>query len=192
MMTRAARGDSSYPWLRHGGNLLLWLLATGLLGCANKSVNPEPPRERIRAYYGAPPVIPHAVRDLGRANCLACHGDGLKPVEGPPAVSKPHATLGDCVQCHVEQHDAPLLTENQFVGLAEPRHVEAAYQGAPRLIPHKLWLRENCLACHGPNGHASMRTSHPERTNCMQCHVAQQDVPLIVDNSFDAIREDKP
>ena len=45
---------------------------------------------------------------------------------------------------------------------------------SPPTIPHTLQLRENCLACHG--GAASrveIRTSHPERPRCRQCHVPE-------------------
>ena len=43
----------------------------------------------------------------------------------------------------------------------------------PPPIPHDLELRENCLACHGgPAAVAAIRTTHPERANCRQCHAA--------------------
>jgi cytochrome c-type protein NapB len=42
----------------------------------------------------------------------------------------------------------------------------------PPPIPHDLQFRENCLACHGgPAAVAAIRTSHPERVNCRQCHL---------------------
>ena len=45
--------------------------------------------------------------------------------------------------------------------------------------------KENCLACHGPRGHPFLRTSHPERTNCTQCHVTRDpNTELIVPNQF--------
>ncbi len=44
--------------------------------------------------------------------------------------------------------------------------------GSPLWIPHDLQLRGNCLACHGgPAAVAEIRTAHPERANCRQCHV---------------------
>jgi cytochrome c-type protein NapB len=47
-----------------------------------------------------------------------------------------------------------------------------AHPGAPPVIPHKVFMRENCLSCHsGPGGREEIRTTHPERTRCMQCHV---------------------
>ena len=40
------------------------------------------------------------------------------------------------------------------------------------MIPHDLQLRGNCLACHaGPAAVEEIRTAHPERTNCRQCHL---------------------
>ena len=37
-------------------------------------------------------------------------------------------------------------------------------------------MRENCAACHdGPGAREEIRTSHPERTRCRQCHVPVTD-----------------
>ena len=41
---------------------------------------------------------------------------------------------------------------------------------APPVMPHSTLMRVNCLACHGPNGYRGLRTTHPERLNCVQCH----------------------
>ena len=44
---------------------------------------------------------------------------------------------------------------------------------SPPPIPHGLQLRENCLSCHSGSGAPKdIATTHPERVNCMQCHVA--------------------
>jgi cytochrome c-type protein NapB len=43
--------------------------------------------------------------------------------------------------------------------------------GSPPPIPHALQMRENCRACHaGPGAVAELRTTHPERVTCRQCH----------------------
>ena len=44
--------------------------------------------------------------------------------------------------------------------------------GAPLLINHELEGYEDCLDCHtkGADDEATA-TTHPERTNCIQCHV---------------------
>jgi hypothetical protein len=46
------------------------------------------------------------------------------------------------------------------------------YDGAPPVMPHPLFMRETCIACHtGPGARPEIRTSHPERRRCAQCHV---------------------
>jgi len=37
-------------------------------------------RAMLRAYNGAPPVIPHAVNQMSADNCMMCHEEGLKIV----------------------------------------------------------------------------------------------------------------
>ena len=93
------------------------------------------PRE-ARAYYIAPPVIPHQVADflpitIEENGCLACHELGGPAAEGEPTPLPPsHATdlrnapdkVGDelagarwrCVACHVPKSDAPPLVGNDF------------------------------------------------------------------------------
>lgn len=137
-------------------------------------------RATRRAYNGAPPVVPHAVDQISAANCIACHGPGLA-VEDRRASRMPHALLGNCVQCHVEQAGAaptgtdgtqiaPLTVASAFVGLPAPENGERAWIGAPPTIPHSTLMRIDCLACHGPTGPLGMRSSHPWRANCLQCH----------------------
>ena len=49
---------------------------------------------------------------------------------------------------------------------------DRASGGAPPRIPHRILMRENCGSCHdGPAAREEIRTSHPERTRCRQCHV---------------------
>jgi cytochrome c-type protein NapB len=52
---------------------------------------------------------------------------------------------------------------------------------SPPLIPHDLQLRGNCLACHaGPGGVEEIRSTHPERANCRQCHLpSAPETPLF-------------
>ena len=45
-----------------------------------------------------------------------------------------------------------------------------AYEGAPPTIPHRTLMRENCMSCHGEGGTSAIRTSHPDRQSCTQCH----------------------
>ena len=137
-------------------------------------------RATRRAYNGAPPVVPHAIDQMSAANCIACHGPGLA-VEDRRASRMPHALLGQCAQCHVEQAGAaptgaggsqvvPLTVASGFVGLPAPESGERAWIGAPPTVPHSTLMRIDCLACHGATGPLGMRSTHPWRSNCLQCH----------------------
>jgi cytochrome c-type protein NapB len=131
-----------------------------------------------RAYDGAPPTIPHDVSSL--TACVACHdedGTAIPAVGVAPA--SPHApsamagSMSRCRQCHAAAATTSLFVESRFVGLVQgPWRGERATPGAPPTIPHPLLLRDNCLACHaGPAARAEIRSSHPERERCQQCHV---------------------
>lgn len=159
--------------------------------------NPEENKEQSlrlraerRAYAGAPPVVPHPVKQRSDSSCLACHREGVT-IRGFLAPPMSHEHVSQCTQCHVVS-DAPvpggwpqeylLSTENTFAGLAEPRDGERAWPGAPATIPHSTQMRTNCMSCHGLNGREGLRSSHPWRDNCMQCHapsaVLDQRAPL--------------
>lgn len=141
----------------------------------------EPNRKRTRevyyarrAYPGGPPVIPHAVdeRDaFGRA-CLACHAEGgWAPKFEAYAPVTPHPEMVSCRQCHVPQAGQPPFRASGWQASAPPAIKRAAMPGSPPPIPHGLQMRENCRACHGgPGAVAELRTSHPERVSCRQCH----------------------
>jgi cytochrome c-type protein NapB len=97
----------------------------------------------------------------------------------PPA---PHlATRGmeagaRCEQCHVYRRSDDVWRESRFEGLAQDlRHGRRLTVTAPPVMPHAAFMRENCLACHGgPAAREEIRTSHPERARCRQCHVERQ------------------
>ncbi len=127
-----------------------------------------------RAYDGAPPTIPHAVDQLGVPACLACHADGAR-VAGKRAPVMSHDERTSCLQCHVTGSDprpaeTPVGIENSFVGLRAPAGGERAWEGAPPTMPHAIWMREHCLSCHGPRGPHGIRSTHPWRQSCTQCH----------------------
>lgn len=127
-----------------------------------------------REYDGAPPVIPHAVRALGREDCLGCHGEGMDLGEDGLVPRTPHPERVNCQQCHVEQVEPEArFVPNTFVGARHPRHGTRAYPGAPPTLPHPRNGRENCLGCHGTNGGSPIPTPHADRVNCLQCHVEQ-------------------
>ena len=178
-------GVLTAPWQLY---LLLLALLLGAAACGDGNWAPVPGsdgalksaatvRAERRLYDGAPPVIPHM--DFGAA-CSACHDAQGISVEGVGfAPMSPHDETGDagttqrCRQCHVFVNDGGLFVENDFVGLQQDlRPGSRLYAGAPPTIPHRLLMRENCVACHaGPGAREEVRTSHPERTRCRQCHV---------------------
>jgi cytochrome c-type protein NapB len=134
-------------------------------------------RGRQRAYDGAPPTIPHEIDQLGVPACLSCHEHGARiaTLVAPKMSHQPH---GNCVQCHVVATDprpgvvTPPAPETTFVGLAAPDRGERAWPGAPPTIPHSTWMRERCDSCHGPFGANGMKTTHPWRQSCTQCHAS--------------------
>jgi cytochrome c-type protein NapB len=139
-------------------------------------LTPSAVRAERRAYNGAPPVIPHGA--LG-PSCAVCHAETARDVPGigfaPP---NPHlkthgmSDAARCQQCHVFQSTKEVFVVNDFRPLLQdPRPGERLYAHAPPVIPHGLFLREDCAACHaGAASRPEVRCSHPERVNCLQCH----------------------
>lgn len=130
-----------------------------------------------RAYHGAPPSIPHPVkneRSLGGNTCLQCHQNGgfVEKFDAYAPVT-PHPEMVNCRQCHVAQNSETLFKSAYLVRVDAPEvGVNNALIGTPPMIPHQIQMRENCLACHaGPAAPKEIRVSHPERVNCRQCHV---------------------
>jgi cytochrome c-type protein NapB len=141
-----------------------------LAGCGNE------PETSARAFDGAPPVIPHVA--FG-AVCQSCHGPSGPEVPGLGyAPRSPHEQTAGmqfsrCQQCHVFQNTEGVWRSTTFAGLPQPTApAHRAHPLAPPTIPHPVFMRENCLACHdGPAARDAIRTSHPERARCRQCHV---------------------
>jgi cytochrome c-type protein NapB len=139
--------------------------------------NPAVVRASRRLYDGAPPVIPH--ENFGMT-CTGCHNEqGMAVDEVGFAPPLPHeATDGmgatdRCRQCHVFQQMVPEFVANSFEGLRQDlRRGPRLNPLAPPTIPHKTFMRENCTACHsGVAAREEIRTAHPERQRCRQCHV---------------------
>ena len=136
-------------------------------------------RAERRAYDGAPPVIPHENFDIVCGECHDAEGMAVEDVGfAPPSPHGKTAGLSDisrCRQCHVFQKVSEPWKGNSFAGLSQDlRRGERLNPLAPPVIPHKVFMRENCLACHsGPAAREAIRTSHPERARCRQCHLAQ-------------------
>jgi len=155
----------------------------------------------LRAYPGAPPRIPHPLTaDEFRTDaCRTCHERGGFSLRFSAYVPvTPHPERGICLQCHAGVDSvigAPVPDPNPNARCPQchgssggtPRADARAtwpttvWLQLPRLtpgsdpppIPHDLQFRENCLTCHaGPAAVAEIRTKHPERANCRQCHLA--------------------
>jgi cytochrome c-type protein NapB len=143
-------------------------------------------RSERRLYDGAPPVIPHP--GFGAA-CTSCHDMRGVEVPGigfaPPA---PHektsglSAISRCEQCHVFVQTHELFVPNVFAGLEQDlRHGDRLNALAPPTIPHRVFMRENCAACHtGPAAREETRCDHAERVRCLQCHVPQAEAPPFV------------
>ncbi len=134
-------------------------------------------RRTARAYDGAPPTIPHAVDQRGAPACLACHAEGLS-IDGKVARPMSHPAYTSCTQCHVTRN-GPLPTlallppsvdpRGDFRGLASAGKGTRAWPGAPPQMPHRSFMRERCVACHGVWA-TGVASSHPYRQSCTQCH----------------------
>lgn len=140
-------------------------------------------RAQRRAYDGAPPWIPHPVDEQSAAACLACHGPGMRVADRTAPVMS-HEPRSQCLQCHVSTAakrpgaEDPKVV-NTFTGLPSAGRGARAWEGAPPLVPHRVFMRENCRSCHGVAGLAGLRTTHPARQNCTQCHVpAESPLPF--------------
>jgi cytochrome c-type protein NapB len=137
-------------------------------------------RASLRAYDGAPPIIPHGIDTLSSASCLSCHSqDGNLVIGGKRPAEISHPWVTNCTSCHVPADGLRQITEpitdrlnveNAFVGKRSAGAGPRAYGTAPPTTPHPVWMRQNCMACHGPGREQAIRTSHPERQNCLQCH----------------------
>ncbi len=131
-------------------------------------------RAKLRAFDGAPPVIPHTIADINVQTCRACHAVGLKTGDKVARMAS-HPYLVNCTQCHVEAEAAHLDTApvpaNSFVGRQPGGYGGTrAWTGAPPVMPHAVFMRSNCIACHGEYGYDGWRPDHLSRTNCVQCH----------------------
>ena len=138
----------------------------------------EPNRRRTLAVYysrraspGDPPFIPHPfdANDESGRTCLACHIDGgWVPRFSAYTPVTPHPDQVPCQACH-EPQATPVKTP------PPPPRLPAVTPGTPPAIPHSLETRENCRACHvGPGAVDELRTTHPEREACQQCHKLEE------------------
>lgn len=144
-------------------------------------------RASRRAYDGAPPRIPHSVRQDSAAECLACHETGLR-FRGLIASPMSHKPYASCTQCHVVDEapmpggsdlpNDPRAVANTFDGKDSPTAGTRAWSIAPPQVPHRTFMREQCDSCHGVNGADAIRSTHPWRESCEQCHAASASTEL--------------
>lgn len=156
----------------------------------------------LRAYPGAPPRVPHGLSadEYRTGSCGACHDrGGYSRRFAAYAPVTPHPERRMCLQCHLGEDrvmgfvsqnadpsdrchlchgpaGGPPLPEASYTWptTAWPAFPALAPDQSPPPIPHALQFRENCLACHtGPAAVAEIRTAHPDRADCRQCHVTE-------------------
>lgn len=155
---------------------------------------------RLRAYPGAPPRIPHGLteEEFRATSCNVCHRRGGWVARfGTYAPVTPHPEYASCLQCHAPRDELvgrarpasadalvcdqchidpdaspPTFVEIDWQPAEWPETDRQAMEGSPHVIPHGVEFRGNCVACHaGPATVVGLRTDHPERVNCRQCHV---------------------
>ncbi|MEX1186845.1 MAG: hypothetical protein WEA80_09675 [Gemmatimonadaceae bacterium] len=157
----------------------------------------------LRAYPGAPPRIPHGLTpdEFQNGGCNTCHErGGFSQRFGAYVPITPHPEMGACLQCHVgdgelmaialpstdpsarcrqcHTPEAGRWTEStvDWRPLAWPGVAQRTAGSGPAPIPHTLVFRGNCLSCHAaPAAVAEIRTTHPERADCKQCHLPSED-----------------
>ena len=152
----------------------------------------------LRSYPGAPPRVPHGLTamEFRTSRCTPCHErGGYSQRFGTYAPVTPHPELRACLSCHAATSGlagfavlptgpndtcrqchvgTPALFHETGVDWRPAAWPVSATRAAGSVppIPHDLAMRGNCLACHsGPGAVAELRTSHPERADCRQCHV---------------------
>jgi len=169
----------------------LWILGLLLAGCEKPAATVGVPgygdarksaasvRAERRAYDGAPPVVPH---DDFKMSCTSCHQQqGISVPEVGFSPPMPHlatkglSAISNCKQCHVFKKTTTLFKQSDFTGVRQDlRRGERLNFLAPPVLPHAVFMRENCQACHtGPAAREEIRCTHPERPRCVQCHVPQ-------------------
>jgi hypothetical protein len=161
----------------------------------------------LRAFPGAPPRIPHGLTsdEYRSTGCNTCHERGGYSVRFEAyAPVTPHPELVDCLQCHAandaligialprgdpdarcRQCHTPGAARAPYraldwQSLGWPKLHQSDKAGPPPAIPHDLQLRSNCLSCHmGVAAVAEIRTDHPERASCRQCHWAPDSAVFV-------------
>jgi cytochrome c-type protein NapB len=180
----ASMYEGAFAWLRSLGPRA----ADPVVQTEEETLEALERRRARRAYAGAPPIVPHPIQQREPEACLACHEKGIW-IAGVRAPMMSHRRYTICAQCHAPQRQetasmtlvATIPSNNSFEGVAEPGPGATAWKGAPPTIPHAIFMREECSSCHGLNGAQGLRTPHPVRESCTQCHAGSagfdQDAP---------------
>jgi len=108
-------------------------------------------------------------------DCLQCH----TPDAHLLGVALPGNEANDiCRQCHALGANRNQPSTHRAWGDVDWRPAQwppldpVRASGTPPPIPHDLALRGNCGTCHvGQSAISEIRTAHPERSNCRQCHL---------------------
>ncbi len=170
--------------------------ATGAEGDEREAPSPEEraaslaERAEHRAYDGAPPTIPHPIDTHGAPTCLSCHGEGARIGDRVAPVMS-HQSYVSCVQCHAAEDGLPfeqaltgtMAEANAFVGQPAPEGGQRAWPAAPPTIPHRTFMRERCVSCHGAWA-TGLASSHPWRQSCTQCHAPSAELDQRPESSL--------
>ena len=143
---------------------------------------PEDSRRSLQVYYdrrpfaGGAPWVPHALPPEGYrtdSTCLACHEKGGVYAWEAWAPTTPHPERGGCAWCH---QDGSLVDPDpaRWETNPPPAINQQKTPWEPPAIPHPIAGRERCVTCHsGPGAVIELRTPHPERAHCRQCHLTR-------------------
>ena len=117
--------------------IFIYGVVTLVLFCRNISFSEEPMIENIisregivdedrramlRAFYTAPPVIPHELESQDSTDCVLCHLEITKFEDGRIAPKTPHPQFSNCLQCHVSsQPGMNQMAGSTWRGLEEPK-----------------------------------------------------------------------
>ncbi|MDH4263403.1 MAG: nitrate reductase cytochrome c-type subunit [Spirochaetia bacterium] len=149
-------------------------------------------RLKLRAYEGAPPVIPHTILKSGTHYCLSCHTKGIVFEKDAEVWSKknmvakitPHPEWVNCFQCHVPQQDTGLFHKNKFktFHLAHvKKNIKSGEEPAPPPMPHQVENREKCIICHlSKTADPSIVPKHGMRDGCEMCHLPPESLDIYL------------